>query len=154
MFLAIVQKFGLYGFPNFDHYFWKNENFHKNHHIFAIGLKKPKKLFFSKHLLRYLLSRKYRYQTIISGKNIKEKIGFQNCLFGLFKNLGLWNGDEFGTFFFSYVCLGKFTTKISYRLGEVVVCFFLWYFAQSKSFLASPKMLFTNIPSLSNSLKV
>jgi hypothetical protein len=54
------------------------------------GFKKPKKKFdFSKDLLRYLLPCKYRYHTIISGKNIKEKkIGPQNFLFGLFKNLG------------------------------------------------------------------
>ena len=72
-FCRSARNFCLYGPPNFDHNFWKNENFHKNRHIFVFGLKKPKKLFFSKDLLMYLLPCKYRYHTIISGKNIKEK---------------------------------------------------------------------------------
>jgi len=46
-FLTSAGNFGPYGPPILDHYFWKNGNFHKNHHIFCIGLKKPKNFFFS-----------------------------------------------------------------------------------------------------------
>ena len=46
-FLTSAGNFGPYGPPICDHYFWKNGNFHKNCHIFCIGLNQTKNLFFS-----------------------------------------------------------------------------------------------------------
>ena len=46
-FLTSAGNFGPYGPPILDHYFWKNGNFHKNCHIFCIGLNQTKNLFFS-----------------------------------------------------------------------------------------------------------
>ena len=70
--LVIVQKFlslrTLSLLPILTIIFWKNENLHKNHNIFAIGLKKTKNLFTERPT-----PFKYRHHSIISGKNVKDK---------------------------------------------------------------------------------
>ena len=46
-FVTSAGNFGPHGPPICDHYFIKIGIFHKNYHIFCIGLNQTKKLFFS-----------------------------------------------------------------------------------------------------------
>ena len=56
-----------------DHFFTKSGENHQNGHILEMKLLNFKTTFFFTNLLRHLHPCKYRYHTIISGKNIKDK---------------------------------------------------------------------------------